>query len=114
MKSKNLVFALTVLLLSFPAGLSAEKANSRISAVTVYRDRAVITRSASAQLVAGEHVLSFENLPATLVDQSLQASGRGFAGATILDVSAQNVFTQATSNDRVKELEPQIKDLQRQ
>jgi len=95
-------------------GLSAERANSRISAVTVYRDRAVITRTASAQLAAGEQVLSFENLPAALVDQSLQASGRGIAGATILDVSAQNVFTEATSNDRVKELETQIKELQRQ
>ena len=108
------VLLLTILFLSFPAAVSAERANSRISAVTVYRDRAIITRTASAQLAAGEQVLSFENLPAALVDQSLQASGRGVAGATILDVSAQNVFTEATSNDRVKELETQIKELQRQ
>jgi len=114
MKKTTPVLLLTILFLSFPAGVSAERANSRISAVTVYRDRAVITRTASAQLAAGEQVLSFENLPAALVDQSLQASGRGIAGATILDVSAQNVFAEATSNDRVKELENQIKELQRQ
>jgi uncharacterized protein (TIGR02231 family) len=114
MKTRTLVIFLAITFLSSPVGLSAERANSRISAVTVYRDRAVITRTASAQLAAGEQVLSFENLPAALVDQSLQASGRGIAGATILDVSAQNVFTEATSNDRVKELETQIKELQRQ
>src|SRR5712671_4564817 len=114
MKTTRLVSFLTILFLSLPAGAFAEKANSRISAVTVYRDRAIVTRTATAQLAAGEQVLSFENLPAALVDQSLQASGRGVAGATILDVSAQNVFTEATSNDRVKELENQIKDLQRQ
>ena len=114
MKNTILVLSLTILFLSFPAAGSAERANSRISAVTVYRDRAIITRTASAQLAAGEQILSFENLPAALVDQSLQASGRGVAGATILDVSAQNVFTEATSNDRVKELEAQIKELQRQ
>jgi uncharacterized protein (TIGR02231 family) len=114
MKTKTIVLLLTILFLSFPAGLSAERANSRISAVTVYRDRAVITRTASAQLTAGEQVLSFENLPAALVDQSLQAAGRGVAGATILDVSAQNVFTEATSNQQVKDLETKIKELQRQ
>jgi uncharacterized protein (TIGR02231 family) len=114
MKTKAFVLFLTILFLLVPAELSAERANSRISAVTVYRDRAIITRTASAQLAAGEQVLSFENLPAALVDQSLQAAGRGVAGATILDVSAQNVFTEATSNDRVKELETQIKELQRQ
>jgi len=114
MKKTILISLLTILFLSFPAAVSAERANSRISAVTVYRDRAIITRTASVQLAAGEQVLSFENLPAALVDQSLQASGRGIAGATILDVSAQNVFAEATSNDRVKELENQIKELQRQ
>jgi uncharacterized protein (TIGR02231 family) len=114
MKNATFVLLLTTLFLSFPIGLFAEKANSRINAVTVYRDRAVVTRTSSVQLAAGEQVLSFENLPAALVDQSLQASGRGVAGATILDVSAQNVFAEATSNDRVKELETQIKELQRQ
>jgi uncharacterized protein (TIGR02231 family) len=114
MKTTAFVLFLTILFLLVPAELSAERANSRISGVTVYRDRAIITRTASAQFAAGEQVLSFENLPAALVDQSLQAAGRGVAGATILDVSAQNVFAEATSNDRVKELETQIKELQRQ
>jgi uncharacterized protein (TIGR02231 family) len=114
MKTKMFVLFLTILFVAFPSGLSAERANSRISAVTVYRDRAIITRTASAQLAAGEQVLSFENLPAALVDQSLQAAGRGVSGATILDVSAQNVFTEATSNQQVKDLETKIKELQRQ
>ena len=63
MKTKTLVLFLTILFLSFPTGLSAERANSRISAVTVYRDRAIVTRTAATQFAAGEQVLSFENLP---------------------------------------------------
>jgi uncharacterized protein (TIGR02231 family) len=114
MKIKSLLLLLATLYFSFPTGSSAETANSRISAVTVYRDRAIITRTATTQLAAGERVLSFENLPAALLDQSLQASGRGVAGATILDVSAQTVFTEATSNQQVKDLETQIKEVQRQ
>src|SRR6188768_1116009 len=82
MKTKTLVLFLAILFFSFPTGSDAETANSRISAVTVYRDRAIMTRTAAAQFAAGEQVLSFENLPAALVDQSLQASGRGIAGAT--------------------------------
>jgi uncharacterized protein (TIGR02231 family) len=105
---------LTILLLAFSMGLSAAPVDSRITSVTVYADRAIVTRSASNQLAAGEHTLAFDNLPATLVDQSLQASGFGVPGATILDVRAQNVFAEITTNEHVKSLEDQIRNLQKQ
>jgi uncharacterized protein (TIGR02231 family) len=105
---------LTILLLAFSAGLSAAPVDSRITSVTVYSDRAIVTRTATNELIAGEHTLTFENLPAALVDQSLQASGFGVPGATILDVSAQNVFAEITTNEHVKSVEDQIKILQKQ
>ena len=105
---------LTTFLLIFSAGLSGAPVDSRITAVTVYGDRAIVTRTSASELTAGEHALVFENLPNALVDQSLQASGRGIAGATILDVSAQTVFIETTANDRVKTLEDQLKALQKQ
>ncbi len=65
-------------------------------------------------MAAGEHAIAFERLPAGLLDQSLQASGRGTAGATILDVNAQTAYVDFTPNARVQELEEQIRGLQKQ
>ncbi len=87
---------------------------SRLTAATVYADRAVVTRTASVDLTAGEHTLAFERLPANLLDQSLQVSGRGTAAATILDVNAQTAYVDFTPNARVPELEEQIRGLQKQ
>ncbi len=94
--------------------LSAAPVDSRISAVTVYQDRAVVTRTASAQLAGGTTELVFANLPQTLNEQSLQVTGKGTAQATILDVSAKQTFVDFTPNARVKELEDQLRALGKQ
>jgi uncharacterized protein (TIGR02231 family) len=112
-RSKPTTLFLTLFLLTFSTGLLAAPIDSRITAVTVYGDRAVITRTASSELAAGEHALVFENLPTALLDQSIQASARGVP-ATILDVRTQNIFVEATANDQVKALEDQLKSLQKQ
>jgi uncharacterized protein (TIGR02231 family) len=103
-----------LLLLASTCFLRAEPVDSHLSAATVYLDRAVITRAATVELASGEHSLVFERLPAGLLDQSLQASGRGTAGVTILDVNAQTAYVDFTPNERVKELEEKLKDLQKQ
>jgi hypothetical protein len=74
------------------AGLRANAVDSRITAVTVYRDRAVVTRTTDTRLVAGINELIFNALPASLVDQSVQVSGSGAAAVTILDVTAKQTF----------------------
>jgi len=91
--------------------LSAAPVDSRISAVTVYQDRAVVTRTATVQLAGGTAELVFANLPQSLNEQSLQVSGKGTAQATILDVSAKQTFIDYTPNARVKELEDQLRAL---
>ena len=53
-------------------------ADSRVTAVTVYTDRAVVTRTATVNLAApGAVEVTFEKLPTGLLDQSLTVSGRG-------------------------------------
>ena len=91
--------------------LPAAPVESRISAVTVYQDRAVVTRTAAVQLPGGTTELVFANLPPSLNEQSLQGSGRGTAQASILDVSARQTFVDFTPNARVKELEDQLRSL---
>jgi len=83
--------------------------SSQLTSATVYRDRAIVTRVAHVDLANGETLLSFEKLPAGLVEQSLQVSGRGTASATILDVSTRTTFVDATPDTRIAALEDEIK-----
>lgn len=102
---------LTALLSLFAAALSAAPVESTISAVTVYTDRAVVTRTATVDLAGGQAELVFANLPESLLDQSVQVSGRGTAQAVILDVAARRTFVDFTPNARVKEIEDQLRTL---
>ncbi len=109
--------ALFPALLSVASAASAAPipAKSGITAVTVYLDRAVITRSATLELAAtGVTEVTFEKLPANLLDQSLQVSGHGVAQATILDVTARAAYVDFTPNERVKALEDELRDLAKQ
>jgi uncharacterized protein (TIGR02231 family) len=102
-----------LLLVCFIAALRAAPVESRITAVTVYTDGAIVTRTAHLDLPAGQTELSFEKLPAALVDESLQVSGHGTASVTILDVNARTTFVAAPSDPRVKAIEDTITDLQK-
>ena len=105
---------LLALLSLVPLAALAAPVNSAISAVTVYTDRAVVTRTATVDLPGGTTELVFANLPQALNERSLQVSGRGTAQALILDVSAKQTFVDFTPNARVKELEDQLKGLGKQ
>ena len=105
---------LFALLSLVPLAALAAPVNSAISAVTVYTDRAVVTRTATVDLPGGTTELVFANLPQALNERSLQVSGRGTAQALILDVSAKQIFVDFTPNARVKELEDLLKGLGKQ
>ena len=53
--------------------------DSRITAVTVFTDRAEITRTVSERLEAGEHSLIFDMLPESIEQSSVQVKGGGDA-----------------------------------
>ncbi len=109
------VFCTVLHLAAAPAGAEPGRSvDSHIFAVTVYQDRAVVTRTATVDLATGTAELVFANLPQTLNEQSLQVSGKGTAAATILDVSAKQTYVDFTPNVRVKELEDQLKALGKQ
>lgn len=84
---------------------------SAIGAVTVYQDRAVVTRSGSIELDAGEHELVVERLPAMLQDTSLQVSAKSTGQATLLDVKTALAIQADSSNERVKALDDEIRKL---
>ncbi len=100
---------------SVASALSAPvTARSKLSAVTVYFDRAVVTRVAGLDVAAGPLELVFERLPASLADQSLQVSGHGSAQVTLLDVTTRETYVDFTPNERVRALEEELQALGRQ
>lgn len=63
-----------------------QRVKSRIAAVTVYADRAMITRVAHASLDVGELSLIVDGLPANLDEYSLRVGGKGPARVKVLGV----------------------------
>ncbi|MDQ3704348.1 MAG: mucoidy inhibitor MuiA family protein [Chloroflexota bacterium] len=86
---------------------------SRIAEVTVYTDRARVTRRGSIKLQAGEQRVTVESLPATLQDDTVRAGGRG-AGVRILGVEVVRQFVTEAPEANVAELQKQLEALQDQ
>ncbi|MCU0792477.1 MAG: mucoidy inhibitor MuiA family protein [Opitutaceae bacterium] len=109
-------FAATTSAFVAPAVLAAPiQAESRLTAATVYPDRAVVTRLAGAvALPAGTSEITFSGLPAALQDESVQVSAAGNVAASLLDVSTRIVFVTAEPDARVKALEDQLLALRRE
>lgn len=63
---------------------------TQIGAVTVYPDRALVTRKGQIELQSGAQELIVSGLPAQLQTDSLRASGRGHVAVKIIGVEARN------------------------
>jgi uncharacterized protein (TIGR02231 family) len=88
--------------------------NSQTIAVTVFTDRARVTRRATTPLAPGLHTLAFGNLPLALLPDSVRASGRGTARARLLGVNARREHFAETPAEAARDLERQIEDLEAQ
>lgn len=88
--------------------------DSRISAVTVYTDRAIVTRTARLELPAGQHEIAIEHLPFRIDDNSLQASISASASSTLLDVSSAAQIAEHSDDNRLQQLDGQLQEIERQ
>ena len=84
---------------------------STITAVTVYLDRARVTRRGQVTLEPGSHRLEISKLPLTLDDASVRASARGTARGRLLGVDVRHAFYVETPAEQVRELEGQVEAL---
>ncbi len=116
MKITSFVSILAFLLLpnlSFSAELKQIVAPSKITAVTVYADRALTSRSATMPLKTGSYLISFKNLPVLIQDDSIRVEGKGSAKATIVGLEIKRVFLEQSGEKRVNELDEEIRGLEK-
>ncbi|MEG5238306.1 mucoidy inhibitor MuiA family protein [Microcoleus sp. AT9b-C3] len=88
--------------------------NTSISEVTVYTDRALVTRRGTVSLTGNERELAIASVPATLETESVRATGAGTVAVRLLGVRTETVFSSEPVGDRTAELTQQIQDLQTQ
>jgi len=88
-------------------------AQATISAVTVYQDRAQVTRSVTVALKPGSQVIAIEGLPVLLQDDSVRVDAKGTARATITGIEVKRSFLSQTADKRVKEIEAELRQLER-
>src|SRR5258707_7177025 len=84
-----------------------------IKEVTVYSDRALVTRRGGIQLEAGEHELRVNNLPQFLRD-SLRAAGRGTKGIRILNVDVSTAFLSRPPEAELVSLQDELERLEQE
>ena len=116
---KNLSLFLFLIFALIPAVVfSAESqripAISRITAVTVYADRALTTRSATLTLKPGSYLIAFESLPALILDDSVRVNGKGTAATTVTGLEVKRQFLEQSGEKKVQELLDEIRILEKQ
>ncbi len=82
-----------------------------IKEVTVYADRALITRGGTVSLAAGEHELRINNLPQFIRD-SLRAAGQGPEGTRILNVDITTAYYSRPPETDLMVLQNELEQLQ--
>jgi uncharacterized protein (TIGR02231 family) len=85
---------------------------SEIVAVTVYADRALVTRRGVVSLTGIERELVITPVPVTLESESVRVSGNGTVGVRLLGVSSDRIYTTEPVAERVAHLTRQIQQLE--
>ncbi len=84
-------------------------ASSKIVEVTVYSDRALVTRRTESQLAAGESTIVFTELPSAIDPASIQVSGSGAFTLRDVRVTTRQIVRDVSA--RVRELEDELAGL---
>ncbi|MHC5723324.1 MAG: mucoidy inhibitor MuiA family protein [Nostoc sp.] len=85
---------------------------SEIVAVSVYSDRALVTRRGVVDLTGIEQELVITPVPVTLETESVRVSGAGTVGVRLVGVSSDRIYTTEPVGERVAYLTRQIQQLE--
>ena len=105
--SQRSVLFLTALL-TFCEGSGIMTVNSKITEVTVFTDRAQVTRKADVKVVKGEQTLVFDRLPESVEQNSIRVDGSG--GLVLRDVRLKSEqFAEVPDKERKALLDLRLK-----
>ncbi|PIQ83552.1 MAG: hypothetical protein COV75_06955, partial [Candidatus Omnitrophica bacterium CG11_big_fil_rev_8_21_14_0_20_63_9] len=107
-----------LLLAAFLGGMPAAAADtvdatSQIVSVTVFPDRAGVTRRATVTLSTGSHVIRIAPLPAGLDPNALSATGSGEAAVTLYGVRLATLQLEGAQDPKVSALEDESRAVRR-
>jgi uncharacterized protein (TIGR02231 family) len=86
-------------------------ADQKITAVTVYPDRALVTRGGTVKLEAGIQSVVFENLPPNLEEDSVRAKASSEGKLKILGVEVRRDYKEATVSPAAQHLQDDLTKL---
>lgn len=115
----RLIYAIVALALLAPVSVFAQDAQaietaSKITAATVYSDRAKVTRLAVVDIPAGAHTVVFTGLPPSLMPDSLRAEGKARAEVKFGAVSHKQVMSSELTSERERELNDKSESIENQ
>ncbi|NJL64032.1 MAG: mucoidy inhibitor MuiA family protein [Methylacidiphilales bacterium] len=84
---------------------------TEITAVTVYTDRALVTRRGSVELTGEEQKLVINNLPVSLKSDSVRVGGSGQTRVRLLGVNVERIYTSEPVAARVSQISQHIEQL---
>ena len=111
---KRLSATLLAILLGCPASAVAAEveADSSVTRVIVYPDRARVTRTAKVQLSKGSHEILVAGLPTTIDISSLRAEGKGTARVVLGSLDVRHDHGVELRGERARQLQDHIRSLE--
>jgi len=111
-KITMMVMSIVLLLISSSTASPGRIADAPIKFVTVFPDRAQITRTADLNLSAGKHTVLIENLPMYVEANSFTISAAGIDGITLIGLNHRVVSHLEDPHVKAAELERRLKKLE--
>jgi polyhydroxyalkanoate synthesis regulator phasin len=102
------------LILSAVSFAQVKPIESKVIEATVFKDRAMVTRSADINLQKGENTIVFSDLTTDIKDESVRVSAKGNGEIKIVDVKVERRFTAEIQEEKIKELQKKIDALNRE
>lgn len=102
------------LILSSISFAQVKPVEPKVIEATVFKDRAMVTRSADVNLQKGENTILFSDLTTDIKDESVRISANGNSEIKILDVKVERRFTAEIREEKINELQKKIDELNRQ
>ncbi len=91
-------FAFLVAFSGFAQAEETLTAGSKVTAATVFADRALVTREAKIHVPTGAHTLIISDVPAGLDESSLRVQGKAEANVKIGSTEVKNIFLTEAAN----------------